>query len=207
MTDFDQSDETTGASDTPPASAGTDIEAILTRALSAQAEETDKRFKGFQSLVDRKLDGLSRSMADQLKAAGLSPEQQEQLEEATTAKELEELRRYKAMQERRKEHPEAVDFFQEVMSLDSFEDQLAFIESRLGKAVAQEVEDAVEDAQSEAAEAVAPVNANRPARAAKPMGVAAALGSGEMSDEAADAILAAAGDQRGVLAKLRDIGR
>jgi hypothetical protein len=206
MSDLDQSEDTIGASETPSESAESDIEAVLNRVLAAQSADTDKRFRGFQSLMDKKFGEQSKQMLDQLKAAGLSPEQQEQWDEAATSKELEELRRYKQMQEHRKAHPDAVDFFTEVMGLESFEDQLDFIESKLGKAVAQQVQEAVEDSESETVIA-APVDANNPARKAKPLGVAGALASGEMNDAAADAILAAAGGQKGVIARLRKTAR
>lgn len=202
MPDLDQSEGTEGASATPSPDKSPDIETIVAKFVAAQNVETDKRFKGFQSLIDRKLGTLTQEFDAKLKTV-LSPEEQAQLDQSSEAQELAELRQYKQVMEFRKEHPEAVDFFMEAMSQGSFEDQIAYIESKLGKAATQDlVDEAAADAMVSEGGPAPVVDANNPSRPSSRLGVAAALAQGEMNDAKADAILAAS-DERGALATLR----
>jgi hypothetical protein len=201
MTDTpEQSGDEAGASETPSENSNTDIEAVVSRLLASQNDALDKRLQGFQSLIDRKMTPLSQDL-ETLKAA-LSPETQEQYDQSRTEKELEELRRFKQVMESRKGHEDAVDFFMEAMGKDSFEEQIAFIEQRLGsKAPTQEpAQPSTEEAVSEPVPAV---DANNPSRSGGPrLGASAAVEQGGMDDRKADAILAA-GNQKGALATLR----
>jgi hypothetical protein len=200
MTDnLDQSSDETGASATPPADSNTDIEAVVSRILADQNANLDKRLQGFQSLFDRKIGPLSSDI-EALKAV-LSPEVQEQYTQTQASKELEELRQYRQMMEARQGHEEAVDFFREAMSKESFEDQIAFIEARLGsKAPAQEA--TADDSASQTEEPAPAVDVNNPSRGAPRLGVGAVLAQPGMDEQKADLILQA-GNSKGALATLR----
>jgi hypothetical protein len=202
MTDLDSSVDDSGASAEAPSTSvdETAIEAMVSRAIGKALGSTlDKRFSGFQSMIDSKVSNLA-SAVEQLKTAGLSPEEQEQLEYDEQKGEIERLRTENAMLSLRKDHPDAVDFFVEAMSQGSLEDQIAFIEARLGKAVAAAVEDAIEEGGELDLSAVPVTDPNNPARKQKALGAATAAGQ-PMTDVVADAILANA--PRGALRMLR----
>lgn len=186
-----------GTSEQSPSTSSADLEAVVARAL---ASALDPRMQGIQSVMDRKLSKLERDF-NELKTAGLSPEEREQFNQETVNQELEAARERIAMLEARKEHPEAVDFFMEAMSKESFDAQIAFIESRLGKKAAQAVVDAVADEAEAEGTPIPVVDPNNPSRKSV-LGPAAAIAAGgEMDDQKADAILASVG--KGALANLR----
>jgi len=181
------------------------IEAAVNQALEkALASTFDKRFSGLATLIDTKIKPLATELA-QLKTAGLTPEEQEQLEASAAQQEIERLRAENQILSLRKNHPDAVDFFMEAMGQASLEDQIAFIESRLGKAAATAVQEAVEEAVAEGSPAVPVTDPNNPPRKQKPLGNETAVASGQMSDAIADALLANA--PKGSLAALRKQGQ
>ena len=199
--DLDQSGTDSGASNQPATLTKADIEAIVTAALHSQSETTDKRFRGFQALVDKKFGEFSAGI-DALKT-GLSPDGLEQYDEDSAKRQIEALQQQVQMLSQRKEHPDAVDFFQEVMAADTFEDQIALIEARLASQQQAQPEPSAEPTGTQTSPVPA-VDANNPARGKK-MGIesaAAQAQTGDMTDEVADAILAAA-PQRGALSTLR----
>lgn len=184
----DQSVQDSGASAEAPAANGgtTDLETIM----AAIRGELDTRFGGITTLIDKKVSPLAQEL-QQLKTASLSPEELEQQQEQAGQAELENLRRENAMLKLKERFPNGVSFFDEVMSQESLEDQLALIEKRFGKGAAEKVAEAAEAAGADPSTPA--VDPNNPARESKP-GLAAAFAGAEMTEEMADQILAAAGD-------------
>lgn len=182
--ELDQSAEGTGTSaEAPPSnSGGADIEAIV----AALKGDLDKRFSGIVSLVDQKVSPLASQLAE-LKTAGMSPEEREQLEEDALKARNAELERKLALMELRKESPDEVDFLVALESAGSFEDQLALVKQHLGPKAAAQVEAAVEAAGDPATPAIDPTN---PARGSQ-QGISAALDSGQMNEQIADSLLEA----------------
>jgi hypothetical protein len=199
--DLDPTADATEASEQPLGTGGeADIEAIVSRAVAKVLDTSlDKRFQGFQSVIDRKFNPLATAV-EQLKTAGLTPEEQEQLNQDEQAREIERLRTENAMLSLRKDNPEAVDFFMEAMSKESLEDQIAYIASRLGRETATAVQEALEEEGALDEAAVPVTDPNNPARKQKPLGANTAAGQ-QMSDAVADAILSTA--PKGALAMLR----
>lgn len=185
-TTSDQSGAST-ASDQPGAEGNApDLDAIVQRAVAAALEQTDKRFQGFQSLMDKKLEGISR----EFKTAGLSPEQQAQLEEETEAEETERMRRELELYRMREQFPRGADRLLAIFRSSSLEDQLAILESLEDpKAAAQAAETLEGETPSQGDETPVPeVDRNSPSRPLK-QGARSAVASGEMNDEIANAIL------------------
>lgn len=200
MAELDQSGTTPEASaEAPSGEAQTpDLDAIVSRI----AAESDKRFQGFQSMIDRKLGDVSRQFDAKLKTVGLSQEEREQLEAETEAQEIQRLRQENTLLQLRKDKPDAVDFFMEVMGADSLENQLAIIEEHLGKKAAAQVEQAVNEANEAASGSTETpeIDRNNPARS-KGASLAGALQGQDMTDEMAEAILASG--SKGILSRLR----
>jgi len=193
---LDQSGIEGGASDTPPAtSAQPDLDAVIQSAVQAALKGVDQRFSGFQSVIDRKIAEVSRSVGD-LRKAALPPEELAAEDQTALAQEIEALRQRNAMLELRRDHPEAVDFLMDLFSEDkqSFEAQIAFIEDKFGPKAAAQVEAAVEAA-AEASNAAPAVDPNNPARKQDvALATAAAMArNGNLTEEAAMAILNSAG--------------
>lgn len=189
----DQSGAGTTASDQPGGnSSSPDIEAIVTRAVAAALGEQDKRFQGFQSLIDRKF----RDMSRQFKTAGLSPEEREQLGEEEEGDELDMLRREVEILRSRDRFPRGADLLTKLSEAETLEDQLSLIEQAFNAGeittgeAAQAAQAAVaQEAASTDTTPVPEVDRNSPGRELKP-GLASALSSGGMTDEVADALLA-----------------
>lgn len=200
MPELDQSGAATEASaDAPSGTAQMpDLDAIVSRI----AAESDKRFQGFQSMIDRKLGDVTRQFDAKLKTVGLSQEEREQLEAETEAQEIQRLRQENTLLQLRKDKPDAVDFFMEVMSAESLENQLAIIEEHLGKKAAAQVEQAVNEAnEADNSSTETPeIDRNNPARQ-KGTSLAGALQGQEMTDELAETILKSG--SKGILHRLR----
>lgn len=197
MSELDQPGDAPDASvQTPVAQAQTpDLDAIVQRF----AEMTDKRFQGFQSMIDRKFGEVSRNFETKLKTVGLSPEEREQLESDSADEEIQRIRQENTLLKLRKDKPDAVDFFMEVMSAESLEDQLAIIESKLGAQAAAQVAESVAEATEKPA-ATPEVDRNNPPRS-KELGLPSALAGAEMTDELAETILKSG--SKGILHRLR----
>lgn len=177
----DQSADAILASDQPDDGTTPDLEAIVQRAVAAALEQTDKRFQGFQSLMDKKLSDMSR----EFKTAGLSPEQQAQLAEEAEADEVQAMRRELDLHRMRDKFPKGVERLMKLAGATSLEDQLTLMESLVDAQVAaQEAEAVIDDGGTPVPE----VDRNSPARPVT-QGARSAVESGEMNDEIADAIL------------------
>lgn len=195
----DQSVDGTTASDQPGGSAQTpDLDTIVQRAVAAALEQTDKRFQGFQSLVDKKLQALS----NQFKTVGLSPEEREQLEAEEGEDEITTLRRKVELYENRERFPKGADLMARLMEAESLDDQLALIEQAFGPEAASQVAESVAEESTDETP-VPEVDRNSPMRPLK-AGGQSALSADEMSEEVADALLANAG--KGSLVSSRRIG-
>jgi hypothetical protein len=179
----------------PSANVDAGVEAVLDRL----GKTLDERFSGFQSLVDRKIGGLNSQLSE-LKAQYLTPEERAAQEQESEKKEIESLRMENQLFRLRQDHPDAVDLIIGAMGTQSLEDQIAFIESKMGKKAIAQVEAAVEADASTGGE----VDQNNPGRKPK-MGAATAAFTEIDSEEAADAILNS--QPKGALAALRRIGR
>lgn len=184
---IDQSDEGTTASDQPGSNgSGFDLEALVTRVAAAVEAQTEKRFQGFQSVIDKKLGKLS----DQFKTAGLSPEQQAQLEDESENDDVEQMRRELELHRMRDKYPRGVERLLRLSSSESLEDQLAFAEALEDPKVAAQVEEAIAEAADGAETPVPEVDRNNPSRPVK-AGAQSSITSGVVdNDETADAILA-----------------
>jgi hypothetical protein len=147
--------------------------------------------------MDKKLSPVRTQIA-KLEKALLTPEEVEQQEQQSASQELESLRLENQLLRLRADHPDAVDLITGAMGTQSLEDQIAFIESKLGKATIAKVEAAADAAAETPAQGE--TDPNNPGRAPK-MGAQSAKFGAIESDEAADAVLAAYG--KGALASLR----
>lgn len=198
MPENDQSPVAPDASaDTAPVSGGVPDLDSLSKSL---VDQFDKRFSGFQSLVDRKIDGVNRAV-NELKTAGLSPEEREQFESGTRDEEMKRLITENAMLKLSKDQPEAVSLFSKIMEQESLEDQLAVIQEALGTKAADHVEQALADAGEPETQALG-IDANNPPRT-KSTGLGSYVDGQPMTAELADAILKGVGNQRGALVASR----
>jgi multidrug efflux pump subunit AcrB len=184
----DQLVDEDGASDQPAApSTSPSLEEIVKAAVAELAPHLDKRFEGFQSLVDKKFGKL----ASEFQTARLSPEEQEQLAAESEDEEIEAMRRELELLRMKDQFPRGVARLMALSQSTSLEDQLALMEALEDpQAAAQEAQ-----AQAEAEGDPTPVpevDRNNPQRPLK-AGLEAALAQGEMTDDIADAILGAAG--------------
>lgn len=180
------------ASDKPAQSSGSDLEAQIREILgSTLKSELDSRFSGLQSMQDKRLAALAK----ELRSTSLSREEQEEVLEREQAQETAKALQIAELIKRRKNAPEAVDFLLESMEFGDLDEQIQFIQSRLGSKAAAQVAQAVADADpasTEGATKTAPVpetDHNNPASRRSP---APASGS-EMDDELADKILSNVG--------------
>lgn len=165
---------------------------------AALAEEFDKRFRGFQSYLDRNSAEL-RAEIDSLKTANLSPEEleQRQIDQERAEKEL--LRRENALLKLQAKHPEAATFIDEFFSKETLEDQVEYLSQY---ALQREAEPTPAAAEDEAVQPT-PVKANNPPRNTR---ATAADAGGDMTRELAMEILKTY-DTPGIIPKLRRMGR
>lgn len=169
-------------------------DAVLEAVMARLDKTLDKRFSGFQSIMDTKIGGLSSQFA-QLQRQSLSPEEIAEQEQVDAKAENEKLRQENQLLRLRADHPDAVDLITGAMGTATLEEQVAFIESRLGKQAVKQIEEAVEaDESADSGESI-------PNPGSKPkMGAQSASFAGEMTDEMADAVLA--NQPRGALSRL-----
>lgn len=184
----EQSTEDSAASDQPGGSSQVDIAGIVQQAVASALAEQDKRFQGFQSLVDKKLNQLS----NQFKTVGLSPEEREQLAEEGDEDDVDLMRRELELHRMRDQFPRGVARLLALSGAESLEDQLALMEALEDPQAAAQAAEAI--AQSEATQTPVPeVDPNNPSRPLT-AGAQSALASGKVtSEEEADAILSAFG--------------
>lgn len=161
----------------------------LTAAMNA---EFDKRFQGFQSLLDRRTSEL-RGELDSLKTADLSPEEQEQARERQQNEELARIRRENELLKMRKQYPEEVDLLEEFFSKQSLEDQLGLL-SAFRKAQAE-----AEPADGGANAQPTPVDKNSNPRRGE---VSVSDLSGAMDARMADKVIESVGNEKGILRRL-----
>lgn len=187
MSDNDNvtTDQSTGESTTPAIDLST-----ITKALT---EEFDKRFQGFQSLLDRRTSEF-QSQLEELKTADLSPEEQEQFRERELQKKMAQLERENTLLKMRKQFPEEVDLLEQFFGADSLEGQLDLL-SKFRKAQAE-----AEAQGAESTEQPTPVDMNNPPRRQEPSLTDLA---GQMTKELADKILSDGGNTPGLLRRLR----
>lgn len=162
--------------------------------------ENEKRFRGFQGLMDRR-DEEFRTMLADLKNSDLTPEEREQAEAGKLQKEVEELRRRNEILARRKDHPEEVDLLEGFLQAGSLEEQIALL-SNFRKASVPAVPEGVEPEAAAGGEPT-PVDMNNPARKTQPSLEAAAE---RMNADLSRQILEASGKEKGILNRLRRNG-
>jgi hypothetical protein len=198
---FDQTEsDDTGASESSeeaqPSPTDAVLEAVMARLGTVVESAVAKRIPGLQSAYDKKYGELATQF-DQFKKASLSPEELEEQEQTDARTENEKLRQENQLLRLRANHPDAVDLITGAMGTATLEEQIAFIESKLGKKVVAEVEEAVEEAADEAGESGESIpNPGKPPK----MGAQSASFAGEMNNEMADAVLA--NQPRGALARI-----
>jgi hypothetical protein len=194
------------AAATPVAPAIPDLETTILQPL---VKKFDERFSGFQSIYDQKLAGITRAISD-LKTAGLSPEEQEQVANETAMAENQRLAAENALLRAAQEGPEAaraVAVFQKITGAQTLEEQLAVIRAEYGPKAADQAEQAAATAAAESAQeatsTAAPPsgNPNNPART-KAATLAGYNDGDPMTAELAAAIMNAASD-KGALFKAR----
>jgi hypothetical protein len=174
-------------------------DAVLEAVMARLDKTLDKRFSGFQSIIDTKIGGLSSQFA-QLQRQSLSPEEIAEQEQSDAKAENEKLRQENQLLRLRADHPDAVDLITGAMGTATLEEQVAFIESRLGKQAVKQIEEAVEaDESADSGESI-------PNPGTKPkMGAQSASFAGEMTSEMADAVLA--NQPRGALSRIFSTGK
>jgi hypothetical protein len=161
----------------------------LTAAMNA---EFDKRFQGFQSLLDRRTSEFQRELAE-LKTADLSPEEQEQFETRKRDEEIAALRRENELLQMRREFPEEVDLLEDFFKKSSLQDQLELL-SAFRKAQAEEAPSGDTDAQP------TPVDKNSNPR--KPTLTLSDVEGGNMTNDLADKVIESVGNEKGILRRL-----
>ena len=155
--------------------------------------EFDKRFQGFQSLLDRRTAEFQAEV-ETLKTAGLTPEEQEQDKATKRDTELARLRRQNELLQARKQFPEEVDLLQDFFEKASLQEQLELL-AQFRKA---QTEAATPTEGAE--EQPTPVDMNNPSR--RPSASLADM-AGKMTKELADKVLASS-DEPGLLARIRN---
>lgn len=185
----DTQEPTTDQPEAPAEAGTTDLSAIQTALMA----EFDKRFQGFQGLLDRRTSEFQRTL-EELKTADLSPEEQVQFQSSKEREKIARLERENELLKMRKQFPEEVDLLEDFFKKSSLEDQLALLSS-FRKAQA-----ATEAPVVDSEEQPTPVDKNNPARRQT---VSMADMAGEMTQELADKVLSTA-NERGLFARLRN---
>lgn len=188
-TDLGQPNTETAPADAPAETSTFDPRSIQ----DFLATEFDKRFRGIQSMTDRQLGELKNTI-EELRAANLTPEEQEQLEVKQARDRAAALERENALLKMRKQYPEEVDFLESFFGAKSLDEQLTALAS-FRKAPAPVVTNDQEPTTP------TPVNGNNAPRKATPTVTDAT--SGQMNDALADQILnSAGGNERGIMKRL-----
>lgn len=173
--------------------ASTTAQVDLKAIQDALAGEFDKRFGGIQSMTDRKFSELQRTI-EELRAANLTPEEQEQFEITQAKNRAAALERENALLKMRKQYPEEVDFLEAFFGAKSLDEQLTAL-AGFRKAPAPEV-----TTDPEVETTPTPVNGNNAPRRATP--TVSDASSGGMTEALADQILGSAGNEKGILKRL-----
>jgi hypothetical protein len=188
------SDETQGGDQ--PQGNPVDLDALVAK----MNENFDKRFQGFQGLLDRR-DAEYREMLESLKDSELSPEEQEEARARKLEQERDALKRQIELLSMRKDYPDEVDFMAELMQKSSYQDQLEALRAfRKAQAAANPTGD--ETSESEAGGEPTPVVGNNPKRNVGPSLDDAAKG---MTKELSESILSGT-NEKGILSRLRRQG-
>lgn len=187
----------------PVAAPVLDLAAITQSLGDTLGAKITERFSGFQSLLDTQLGPIRREL-NTLKTAQLSPEEQAQAASDAATSDNQRLTAENAMLKAGQTQPEAVAFFQEIMSQPSLEAQLAMIQARLKPApvVATPSQETPTGATAPAAVSLG-IDANNPARKPTPS-LAGWDGESPLSADQAAAVLGQFGDQRGALTVARE---
>lgn len=152
----------------------------------------DKRFSGFQSMLDQREDKFRKEL-EQLKTANLTPEEQEQLQASSAQEELSRMKRENELLKMRRQFPEEVDLLEDFFGKTNLQEQLSLL-SKFRKAQAEaESNDSPEEQPN------TPVDKNNSPRKNEP---SIAEMQGEMTPQLADKILSA-GNEKGFLRRLR----
>lgn len=184
----DPQEPTTDQSVEPNEASTTDLSAIQTALMA----EFDKRFQGFQGLLDRRTSEF-QSALEELKTADLSPEEQAQFTSSKEKERIARLERENELLKMRRNFPEEVDLLEDFFTKSSLEEQLALL------ATFRKAQAATEPQEGEADGQPTPVDKNNPPRRQQ---VSMADMSGGMTKELADQVLSTA-NERGLFARLR----
>lgn len=184
----DTQDLTTDQPEATSEAANLDLSAIQTAIMA----ELDKRFQGFQGLLDRRTSEFQKEL-EELKTADLSPEEQAQFQSSKEKERIARLERENELLKMRRNFPEEVDLLEDFFTKSSLEDQLMLLAS-FRKAQAASETPAEDDE-----EQPTPVDKNNPARRQQ---ISMADMAGEMTSELADKVLSTA-NERGIFARLR----
>lgn len=136
-----------------------DLQAMLKQFQSELKADSDKRFQGFQGLLDRR-DAEYRAMLEDLKTADLEPEQQEQAKANKLQRERDEYKRQVEILSMRKDYPEEVDVLMQFLQGKTLPDQLELLR-QFRKAAAPTAESSTEE---HVEEQPTPVDRNNAAR-------------------------------------------
>lgn len=176
-----------------PESKELDLDALVER-INA---DNEKRFRGFQSLLDQR-DAKFEAALEDLRNSDLTPEEQEEAKSAKLNREIEELRRRNEILSKRKDFPEETDLLEQFLEAGSLEDQLRLL-SQFRKAQKPEVPESNQDEAAEGGEPT-PVDKNNPPRKGQPE-----FGA-QMTKELSDQIMRTSGQDKGILSRLRRTG-
>jgi hypothetical protein len=179
-----------------PQAQSVDLDALIAKVN----EGFDKRFQGFQSLLDRR-DSEYRQMLDDLKNTDLTPEERDAQQAQRLQQELDKAQRKIEILSMRKDHPEEVDLLEQFLNAQSLQDQLNLL-ANFRKAEAPQAPEG-EQPKAAADGKPTPVSGNNPARPSQPSLEAAAE---RMNKDLASQIMNASGNDKGILARLRRQG-
>lgn len=163
----------------------------------------NERFSGFQSVLDK---AMARQEAKFMEAISsmqrstLSPAELNDLEEAETAAKIKALERENAILKARKDHPDEVDFLLEFLSKENMQDQIKAVSEFRNRHLSAAEPTPSEELPEEVA--TSPVDMNNPKRKSGP-NLGSLLKQGKMTKDQAAKILEAAGDEVGLLHRLR----
>lgn len=155
----------------------------------------DKRFQGFQGLLDRR-DAEYRQMLEDAKLASLEPEEREQVQTSTLQRKLDDAQRKLEILQMRKDFPEEVDLLSSLLEGKSLQDQLTLLASF------RKAEAANESQGEDEAEQPTPVDRNNPKRKTE---FSLADAATKMNKELSEKILETSGNEPGILRRLREV--
>ena len=175
-----------------------DLDGLASKILENISGALDKRFQGFQSLLDRR-DSEYRQMLEDSQNANLSPEEREEAQAQALRQERDGYKRRLELLELRKNYPDEVDLLDGLLQGKSLQEQLDLL-STFRKATESTESPPVEQAEGDEENVQpTPVDRNNPKRRATPN---ISDAGGTMNAELADKVLNDA-DQPGALSRLR----